>query len=418
MTDIFPPINFILRKLDTHAPPGEFELTEVVILGAVRTAIGKFNGTLKDFSAQKLGAIVIKEAVVRAGIEGTDLDEVLMGNVISAGLGQNPARQAQIYAELPETIGAATVNKVCGSGLKTVMIAASSIKAGDASCIVAGGMENMNMAPYLLYKGRYGYRLGEGKLTDAMVYDGLWDVYNDFHMGNTGEIIAEKYNVSRQDADELAFQSHQKAAAAIKEGWFKEEIVSVPVPQRKGDPINFEVDEGVREDTSIERLARLKPVFRKDGLVTAGNASQISDGAAAVVVASRDKAEELGVKPLARIIDYNTGGVKPELVMEAPIPTTRALLEKTGFTIDDLDLFEHNEAFASASVAVHRELKVPLEKFNVHGGAVALGHPIGCSGARVLVTLMYALKQRGLKRGLATLCLGGGNAVAMIVEME
>ncbi len=393
-------------------------MTEVVILGAVRTAIGKFNGTLRDFSAQKLGAIAIKETVTRAGIEGKDIDEVLMGNVISAGLGQNPARQAQIYAGLPETIGAATVNKVCGSGLKTVMMAASSIKAGDASCIVAGGMENMNLAPYLLYKGRYGYRLGEGKLTDAMVYDGLWDVYNDFHMGNTGEIIAEKYNVSRRDADELAFQSHQKAAAAIKEGWFKEEIVPVPVPQRKGDPINFEVDEGVREDTSIEKLARLKPVFRKDGLVTAGNASQISDGAAAVVVASREKAEELGAKPMARIIDYNTGGVKPELVMEAPIPTTRALLEKTGFTIDDLDLFEHNEAFASASVAVHRELNVPLEKFNVHGGAVALGHPIGCSGARVLVTLMYALKQRGLKRGLATLCLGGGNAVAMIVEME
>ena len=389
-----------------------------MILGAVRTAIGKFNGTLKDFSAQKLGAIAIKEAVSRAGIGGNNIDEVLMGNVVSAGLGQNPARQAQIYAELPETIGAATVNKVCGSGLKTVMMAASSIKAGDASCIVAGGMENMNLAPYLLYKARYGYRLGESKLTDAMVYDGLWDVYNNFHMGNTGEIIAEKYNVSREDADELAYQSHMKAAQAIKEGKFKDEIVPVKLPQRKGDPISFDTDEGVREDTSLEKLAKLKPVFRKDGLVTAGNASQISDGAAAVVVASREKADELGAKPLAKIIDYNTGGVAPELVMEAPIPTTRALLEKTGFTIDDLDLFEHNEAFASASVAVHRELNVPLEKFNVHGGAVALGHPIGCSGARVLVTLMYALKQRGLKRGLATLCLGGGNAVAMIVEME
>jgi acetyl-CoA C-acetyltransferase len=393
-------------------------LTEVVILGAVRTAIGKFGGTLKDFSAQKLGAIAIKEAVARAGIGGNNVDEVLMGNVVSAGLGQNPARQAMIYAELPETMGAATVNKVCGSGLKTVMMAASSIKAGDASCIVAGGMENMNMAPYLLYKGRYGYRLGEGKITDAMVYDGLWDVYNNFHMGMTGEIVAEKYNVTREDSDELSFQSHQKAAVAIREGKFKDEIIPVEIPQRKGDPISFDTDEGVREDTSLEKLAKLKPVFKQDGLVTAGNASQISDGAAAVVVASREKADELGAKPMAKIIDYNTGGVKPEFVMEAPIPTTRALLEKTGFTIDDLDLFEHNEAFASASVAVHRELNIPLEKFNVHGGAVALGHPIGCSGTRVLVTLMYALKQRGLKRGLATLCLGGGNAVAMIVEME
>jgi acetyl-CoA C-acetyltransferase len=393
-------------------------LTEVVILGAVRTAIGKFNGTLKDFSAQKLGAVAIEEAVARAGIGGNNIDEVLMGNVISAGLGQNPARQAMIYAEMPETIGAVTVNKVCGSGLKTVMMAASSIKAGDASCIVAGGMENMNMAPYLLKKARYGYRLGEGKITDAMVYDGLWDVYNDFHMGLTGEIVAEKYNVTREDADELSFQSHQKAAVAIKEGKFKDEIVPVEIPQRKGDPISFDTDEGVREDTSVEKLARLKPVFKKDGLVTAGNASQISDGAAAVVVASREKAEELGAKPMASIIDYNTGGVKPELVMEAPIPTTRALLEKTGLTVDDLDLFEHNEAFASASVAVKKELNVPLEKFNVHGGAVALGHPIGCSGTRVLITLMYALKQRCLKRGLATLCLGGGNAVAMIVEME
>lgn len=393
-------------------------MTDVVILSAVRTAMGRFNGTLSSFPAQKLGAVAIKEAVARAGIEGKDIDEVLMGNVVSAGLGQNPARQAMILAELPETIGAATVNKVCGSGLKTVMMAASSIKAGDAELVVAGGMENMNMGPYLLKNARSGYRLGDGKLIDAMVNDGLWDVYNDFHMGMTGEIVAERYNVTREDADELAFQSHKKAAEAIKEGRFKDEIVPVKIPQRKGDPIRFEVDEGVREDTSPEKLARLKPVFKKDGLVTAGNASQISDGAAAVVVASRAKAEELGAKPLARIVDYNTGGVKPELVMEAPIPTTRALLEKTGFTIDDLDLFEHNEAFASASVAVHRELNVPLEKFNVHGGAVALGHPIGCSGTRVLVTLMYALKQRGLKRGLATLCLGGGNAVAMIVEME
>lgn len=393
-------------------------MREIVILSAVRTAIGKFNGTLRDFPAQQLGAIVIKEALKRAGIEVNSVDEVIMGNVVSAGLGQNPARQAMIHADLPVSIGATTVNKVCGSGLKSVMMAAQAIKAGDAELIVAGGMENMNRGPYLLANARSGYRLGDGKLIDAMVYDGLWDIYNDFHMGMTGEIIAEKYNVTRQDADEFALRSHQKAAEAIKTGEFKDEIVPVEVPQRKGEPTMFDTDEGVREDTSLEKLAKLKPAFKKDGLVTAGNASQISDGGSAVVVASREKAEGLGCKSMAKIVDYNTGGVKPELVMEAPIPTVRALMEKTGFGIDDVDLFEHNEAFASASVAVSRELGIPLEKFNVHGGAVALGHPIGCSGARVLTTLLYALKQRGLKRGLATLCLGGGNAVAMIVEME
>jgi acetyl-CoA C-acetyltransferase len=394
------------------------QLVEVVVLSAARTAIGKFNGTLKDIPAPRLGAVAIIEAIKRAGITADAVDEVLMGNVVSAGLGQNPARQAMIHAEMPVSIGAATVNKVCGSGLKTVMMAAQAIKAGDASVIVAGGMENMTSAPYLLPNARNGYRLGNGNIIDAMVNDGLWDIYNDFHMGMTGEIIAEKYNVTREDADELALRSHQMAAKAIEAGGFNEEIVPVSIPQRKGDPILFDVDEGVRENTSLEKLGRLRPVFKKDGLVTAGNASQISDGGAAVVVASREKSDELGIKPMASIIDYNTGGVKPELVMEAPIPTTRTLLSKTGFGIDDLDLFEHNEAFASASVAVQRELSVPLEKFNVHGGAVALGHPIGCSGTRVLVTLLYALKQRGLNRGLATLCLGGGNAVAMIVEME
>jgi acetyl-CoA C-acetyltransferase len=393
-------------------------LKEVVIVGAARTAIGRFDGTLSNFPAVKLGTISIREAMKRAGIKGESVDEVIMGNVISAGLGQNPARQASIHAGLPTGIGAVTVNKVCGSGLKSVMMAASAIKAQDADLIVAGGMENMNLGPYLLDKARYGYRLGEGKLIDAMVFDGLWDIYNDFHMGMTGEIIAEKFNVTREDADKLALRSHELAAKAISEGKFKEEIVPVEVPQRKKDPIEFDTDEGVREDTSLEKLARLKPAFKKDGLVTAGNASQISDGGAAVVVTSREKAEELGCKPMAKIIDYNTGGLAPELVMEAPIPTVRALMEKTGFGVDDIDLFEHNEAFASASVAVKKELAIPDEKFNVHGGAVALGHPIGCSGTRVLITLLYALKQRGLKRGLATLCLGGGNAVAMIVEME
>jgi acetyl-CoA C-acetyltransferase len=398
--------------------PGGVKLRDVVILSGVRTAIGKFNGTLQNFSAPKLGAVAITEAVKRAGIEGNEIDEVLMGNVISAGLGQNPARQAMIHAGLPVKIGAATVNKVCGSGLKTVMMAAQAIKAGDADIIVAGGMENMNRGPYLLRNARSGYRLGDGKLFDAMVYDGLWDVYNDFHMGMTGEIVAEKYNVTREDTDKLALSSHQKAVEAIKGGKFKEEIIQIEIPQKKGEPIIFDTDEGVREDTSLEKLAKLRPVFKKDGLVTAGNASQISDGAAAVVVASREKAEKLGCKSFAKIVDYNTGGVAPEYVMEAPIPTCRALFEKTGMGIDDMDLFEHNEAFASASVAVKRELAVPDEKFNVHGGAVALGHPIGCSGTRVLITLLYALKQEGKKRGLATLCLGGGNAVAMIVEME
>jgi acetyl-CoA C-acetyltransferase len=393
-------------------------LKEVVILSAARTAIGRFNGTLSGFSAPKLGAIAITETLNRGGIEKESVDEVIMGNVISAGLGQNPARQAMIHANLPVRIGAVTVNKVCGSGLKSIMMAASSIKAEDADVIMAGGMENMDLAPYLLTKGRYGYRLGEGKLVDSMVFDGLWDIYNDFHMGITGEIVAEKFNVTREDADKLALRSHELAAKAISEGNFKEEIVPVSVPQRKKDPIIFETDEGVRSDSTLEKLARLKPAFKKDGLVTAGNASQISDGAAAIIVTSLEKADELGVAPMAKIIDYNTGGLAPEFVMEAPIPTVRTLLDKTGFTVDDIDLFEHNEAFASASCAVQKELAIPDEKFNVHGGAVALGHPIGCSGTRVLITLMYALKQRGLKRGLATLCLGGGNAVAMIVEMQ
>ncbi|UCE74070.1 MAG: acetyl-CoA C-acyltransferase, partial [Methanomassiliicoccales archaeon] len=321
-------------------------MKEIVIIGAVRTAIGRFNGTLSGFSAPQLGAIAIKEAVERAGIEKEAVDEVMMGNVVSAGLGQNPARQAMIHAGLPVGVGAVTVNKVCGSGLKTVMMAASSIKADDAELIVAGGMENMNQGPYLLRKARTGYRLGNGDIVDAMVFDGLWDVYNNFHMGNTGEIIAEKFNVTREQTDEMALSSHKKAIEAIKEGKFKDEIVPVEVPQKKGDPIIFDTDEGAREDTSLEKLSRLKPVFRKDGFVTAGNASQISDGAAAVVVTHRKKAEELGCKPIARIVDYNTGGLAPELVMEAPIPTSRALMEKTGFGIDDIDLFEHNEAFA------------------------------------------------------------------------
>lgn len=388
---------------------------EVVIVSAVRTAMGKFGGTLKDTPSQRLGAKVIAEAINRAKIEPGIIDEVIMGNVISAGLGQNPARQAMIYAGVPVEVGAFTINKVCGSGLKSVMVGATAIKAGDADVIVAGGMENMNLAPYLLPKARFGYRLFDGKLIDSMVNDGLWDIYNNFHMGLTGEVIAEKYDVSREDADALALSSNRKAIAAINNGKFKSEIVPVEVTQKR-DTIVFDTDEGPRADTSLEKLARLRPVFKPDGIVTAGNASQISDGAAAVVIMSKAKAEELGVEPLAKIIDHTFSGVKPELVMEAPIPAVRALLKKTGLTIDDLDLFEHNEAFASASVAVMKELEVPEDIFNVHGGAVALGHPIGCSGTRVLVTLLYAMIDRDVGRGLATLCLGGGNAVAMIIE--
>ena len=391
-------------------------MREVVVVSGVRTAQGKFGGMLKDYSAPKLGGIVVKEAVKRAGIKPEDVDEVIMGNVVSAGLGQNVARQAAIQAGIPYEVGALHVDKVCGSSLKAVVLAAQAIKAGDASCIVAGGMESMTNAPYILDKARFGYRMFDGKIIDAMVHDGLWDVYNDFHMGMTGEIIAERYNITRDDCDEFSAWSHQKAAKATENGWFKDEIIPIEIPQKKGEPIMFDRDEGIRPDTTREKLGKLKPFFKKDGIITAGNASQITDGAAAVVVMSKEKASNLGLEPLGRIIDYNTSGVKPEYVMEAPIPGVRKLLDKTGYTIDDIDLVEHNEAFSSASVAVMRELGIPKEKFNVHGGAVALGHPIGASGARILVTLLYAMKRYKKHRGLATICLGGGNAVNMIVE--
>lgn len=392
-------------------------MEEIVLVSAVRTAVGKFGGSLVNFNAGQLGGFVISEAIARAGIEGKDVEEVLMGNVVSAGLGQNPARRAMIYAGLPYEIGATTINKVCGSGLKTVMMAADAIKAGSHRIIVAGGMENMDQAPYLLRRARYGYRLFDGELVDAMVFDGLWDIYNDFHMGMTGEIIAERMNVSREEMDKLAYESHMKSAKATEEGRFKDEILPLEIPQKRGEPLVLDKDEGVRPDTSLEKLAKLKPVFKKDGFVTAGNASQISDGASALVVMAKSEAEKRGLESFARIIAYNTSGVKPEYVMEAPIPSVKSLLKDNGFTMDDIDLFEHNEAFASASVAVKREIGVPDEKFNVNGGAVALGHPIGCSGARVLTTLLYAMKNRNAGRGLATLCLGGGNAVSMIVEM-
>lgn len=388
-------------------------MTDVVIVSGVRTPIGRFQGGLSSISACQLGSLALQEALKKAGLD--TVDEVIMGNVVSAGLGQNPARQAALGAGIPVEVPSFTVNKVCGSGLKAVMLAAQAIKVGEADVIAAGGMESMSRAPYILYNARTGYRLGDGNLVDALVHDGLWDVYNDFHMGLTGEIIAEKYAVTREDADALALESHQKAIKAQEAGKFREEIIPVTVETRKKS-FTVENDEGPRKDTSLEILSKLRPVFKKDGIVTAGNASQISDGASAVVVMSDEKAKELGLEPLAKIIDYCAAGVKPELVMEAPIPCVRKLFSRTGKTIGDVDLFEHNEAFASASCAVKKELNVPDHIFNVHGGAVALGHPIGCSGARVLVTLVYAMKDRDAHRGVATLCLGGGNAVGMMIE--
>ncbi|MGE4274577.1 MAG: acetyl-CoA C-acyltransferase [Candidatus Methanomethylophilaceae archaeon] len=390
-------------------------MEEIVILSAVRTAIGKYGKTLTDIKASDLGAIAIRDAVAKAGIEPTAVDECLMGNVLSAGLGQNPARQAARAGGLPDEIGSATVNMVCGSGMKAVMMAANAIKAGEHQLVVAGGMENMSAAPYIMNGARWGYRMNDQKVVDCMVHDGLWDIFNDMHMGFTGEIVAERYNVSREQADLLSYQSHVKAAAAIKRGDFRDEIVPVTIKHRKGDII-FDQDEGVREDTSLEALAKLKPIFKPDGIVTAGNSSQLSDGASALVVTSSSYAEEHGLKPLATIEAYGARGVAPELIMEAPIPTTRYVMERAGLKMDDIDLFEHNEAFASASVAVRDELGVPEDIFNVNGGAIALGHPIGCSGSRVLVSLIHALIKQNKQRGLGTLCLGGGNAVTMVVR--
>jgi acetyl-CoA C-acetyltransferase len=393
-------------------------MRKAVIVSAVRTAQGKFAGALKDFTATQLGSIAIKGAIEKAGIEPGDVDEVIMGNVVSAGQGQNVARQASLGAGVPDEVGAFHVDKVCGSSLKATILAAQAIKCGDADIIVAGGMESMSNCPYILDKARFGYRLFDGKIIDSMVRDGLWDVYNDFHMGMTGEIVAEKCDLTREEIDEFAVGSHQKAAKATENGYFKDEILPIEIPQRKKDPITFDKDEGIRYDASMEGMAKLKPFFKEGGVVTAGNASQLTDGASAVVVMAEEKAKELGVEILGRIVDYNTVGVKPELVMYAVVPGVKQLLEKTGLTIDDIDLVEHNEAFSSASAALIKEMNIPKEKFNVHGGAVAIGHPIGSSGSRILVTLLHAMKGMGKKRGLATICLGGGNAVSMIVERE
>ncbi|MGQ9604321.1 MAG: acetyl-CoA C-acetyltransferase [bacterium] len=391
---------------------------DVVIVSGARTPTGAFLGKLAALSAPELGAIAIKEAVRRAGIRPDDVEEVIMGNVVSAGLGQAPARQAAIKAGIPDTVGATTINKVCGSGLKAVVFAAQAIKAGDYGCIVAGGMESMSHCPYLLPKARTGYRMGNGVVVDSMVYDGLWCPFNDFHMGMTGELIAEKFNLKREELDQYALESHRKAVAAIKAGKFKDEIVPVSVPQPKGDPIVVDTDEGPREDTSLEKLARLRPAFKKDGVITAGNAPSVNDGASAVVVMSRERAEKLGVKPMARITGYATGGTEPKWLMLAPVVAVRKLLEITGYKINDFDLVELNEAFSSQAIADMRELGLDPSRVNVNGGGVALGHAIGSTGCRILVTLMYALKDRGLRRGLASLCLGGGNAVAVSIEME
>ena len=390
-------------------------MKEVVILSAVRTAVGRFGGSFADMPVTDLGAAVIRESVKRARLEPSSIQECIMGICLPAGVGQNPARQAAIKAGLPVEIGALSINKLCGSGLKAVVLAANAIRAGEYEAAVAGGMENMSAAPYLLKKARWGYRLNDDKVVDHLIHDGLYDSLSGILMGVTGEIVAERFGVTREEADLLSYQSHMKALAAAKNGKFDAEILPISIKVRKGS-VDAKIDEGVRPDVSLESLAKLKPAFKEGGIVTAGNSSQISDGAAAVVVTSKEFAERCGIEPMATIVDYNTGGVKPEHIMEAPIPTVRALFKKTRMKISDIDLFEHNEAFATASVAVKRELGVPDEIFNVHGGAVALGHPIGCSGARVLTTLLYAMKDRNAKTGLATLCIGGGNAVAMIVR--
>jgi acetyl-CoA C-acetyltransferase len=392
------------------------DMNEAVIVEAVRTAQGKFDGTLKGFSAPKLGGIVIKEVVRRTKIQPQQINEVIMGNVVSAGLGQNVARQAAIAAGLPYDVGCFHVDKVCGSSLKAVILATQAIKLGDADCIIAGGMESMTNSPYLLDKARFGYRIFDGKLVDAMVHDGLWDAYNNFHMGMTGEIVAEKYQITRKDCDEIALSSHQKAAKATETGKFKDEIVPVEIKQKKGDPVHFTTDEGIRKETTLESLGSLKPFFKEGGVITAGNASQITDGASAVMVMSKEKAKHHNLEILGTIKGYDVTGVKPEYVMEAPIPGVTNLLKKMKLSIDDIDLVEHNEAFSSASAALIKEIGIPKQKFNIHGGAIALGHPIGSSGTRILVTLLHSLRQEKKHRGLATICLGGGHAVSLIVE--
>ena len=391
-------------------------MADVVILSGARTGVGRLNGSLAPFTAPQIGSAAIKEAMARGNVKPEEVDEVILGNVLQAGVGQNLARQAALHAGLPNSVAAFTVNKVCGSGLKSVMLAAQAIKAGDASLVLAGGMESMTNAPYILRNARNGYRLGHGKIEDVMVADGLTDAYDGEHMGMTAELVAREKNVTRQEMDAYSVESHRRASEAWKAGRFDAETFAFPIPQKKGDPILFRSDEGVRPEVTIEGLAKLKPAFTKDGVVTAGNASQISDGAGAVVVTTLDVAKKKGVEPLARIVSYATSGLEPKWVMMTPAPAVRMAAEKAGWELKSVDLFELNEAFAAQSCALLKELSLPAEKVNVNGGAVAIGHPIGGSGARCLMTLLFALKNRGLKRGIVSLCLGGGNGVAMAVE--
>jgi len=389
---------------------------EVVVVSAVRTAIGSFMGSLKDVPATKLGAEVIKEALNKASVDAAQVDEVIMGNVLQAGLGQNPARQASIMAGLPEGVSAMTINKVCGSGLKAVHLAAQAIVAGDADIVVAGGMENMSQAPYLLKNAREGFRMGDQKVIDSMISDGLWCAFNDYHMGITAENLCDAFSITRDEQDAFAARSQERASAAIEEGKFKDEIVPIEIPQRKGDPIIFDTDEYVKAGTTVEKLGKLRPAFKKEGSVTAGNASGINDGAAAVVVMSKEKADELGLKPLATIVANASAGVDPSIMGIGPVQAVKKVLNKSGMDLSSIELIEANEAFAAQSIAVDRELKFDHDKLNVNGGAIALGHPIGASGARIFVTLLHEMEKRDAKTGLATLCIGGGQGVATIVK--
>jgi len=391
-------------------------MRDAVIVSAVRTPTGKFLGSLKELSAPQLGAIAVRDAVRRAGIDPASVDECIMGNVVAAGEGQNPARQAALHGGLAEHVAAMTINKVCGSGLKAVMLAAQGIATGDIDIAVAGGMESMSNTPYLLSRVREGLRMGNGTLVDAMIHDGLWCAFDQCHMGMSGEHVAEHFKVGRQDQDQYAVESHRKAAHAASQGWFADEIVPVEIAQKKGPAVAFAHDESVRADTSVEALAALKPAFKKDGSVTAGNAPGVNDGAAALVVMAAERARALGVTPLARIVGQATSGLAPKLVLMTPVEAVRKVAKKVAWDLQDVDLFEINEAFSVQMVAVLRELGIAPEKVNVHGGAVALGHPIGASGARVLTTLIYALRRRGKTRGIASLCLGGGNGVALAIE--
>ncbi len=391
---------------------------EAVIIGAARTAVGKFQGALSSFSTPELGSFAIRAAIERAGVDASEVDEVIMGCALQAGLGQNPARQAALKAGLANSVAALTINKVCGSGLKAVGLAAQAVALGDSELVVAGGMESMSRAPYLLPKAREGYRLGDGKLIDAMIHDGLWCAFENWHMGETAELVSEVYKVSREEQDAYAINSQKRAVAAIDSGRFKEEIVGVSIPQPKGEPVVVDTDEGPRRETSPAMLARLKSAFRAAGTVTAGNSSTINDGAAAVAVTSATRARAMNRAPMARIVAQATSGLEPRLVMMAPVEAVRKVAAKAGWNLNDVDLVELNEAFAAQAVAVIKELRLDADRVNVNGGAIALGHPIGASGARILVTLLYEMARRNARRGIASLCLGGGNAVAMAIERQ